>query len=81
MRKGARKGRARLSTADFQTKTSIRQTDLPSVNQTAARRPVELELARAVGHRRSVEAKRLGSGVGSCELNEAVSGVTERDWS
>lgn len=52
--------------------------DLPAVNETAAGGPVELKLAGAVGDRVAVEAEGLGGGVGSLELDKAVSGVTER---
>jgi len=48
---------------------------VPSINKTAARCPVKLELAGGVWDGSVVEAKGLGSGIRGLELDEAVSSV------
>jgi len=50
-------------------------TVITSIHKTAARRPVKLELARAVGNRCAVKTKCLGSSFRGGEFNEAVAGV------
>lgn len=48
----------------------------PTVNQTTAGSPVQLEGTVAVGNRSAVQVKGLLSGLGGGKLNEAVTGVT-----
>lgn len=50
--------------------------NVPAVNQATARRPVELKLARAVGHGVAIQTKGLGGSLRSGKLDKAVSGVT-----
>lgn len=48
----------------------------PTIDQSASRSPVELELTRAVGHSRAVELESLVRSVGVTELNETVASIS-----
>lgn len=52
-----------------------REKVLPAVHKSTTRSPVQLELARAVGHGSAVETKSLGSSIRGLKLDKAVASV------